>query len=85
MFKNLYFQEALIWLAATGVTTYTGWTSVDKENIFLYGALTGLNFANAMLRFKKAYQKNKEITNGQEEIKEKKLKALPLMLDWPPQ
>lgn len=57
MFKNPYFQEALMWLAVTGVTTYAGLTSVDKENIFLYGTWTGLNFANAMLRFKKAYQK----------------------------
>ena len=71
MFKNSYFQEALMWLAVTGITTYAGLISVDKENIFLYGAWTGLNFANAMLRFKKAYQKNKETTNGQEEVKEK--------------
>lgn len=72
MFKNPYFQEALIWLVVTGITIYAGlFLPLERENIFLYGAWAGVSLANAMLRFKKAYQKNKEATNGQDEVKEK--------------
>ena len=59
MFKNLFFYDALIWLAITAITVYLGLTAVEGVNAFLYGAWSGINFANFLLRFKKAYDKEK--------------------------
>lgn len=66
MFKNPLFQEALIWLAVTGITIYAGlFLPLERVNIFLYGMWAGTSLANAVIRFKRIKQETKEKENGQ--------------------
>lgn len=71
MLKSKTFQSGLVWLVITGLVTYSGLCLMTGYNVFLYGVWAGIALANTIIRFCKAYQKNKEITNGQDEIKEK--------------
>lgn len=60
MFKQGSFWEGILWLIVTAIATYGGLCVMTGYNVFLYGAWAGLAFANATIRFGKAYMKNKE-------------------------
>jgi hypothetical protein len=59
MLKNKIFQEGLLWLAITGLVTYSGLCLMTGYNVFVYGAWAGVALANAVIRFDKAHQQEK--------------------------
>jgi hypothetical protein len=59
MLKNKMFQEGLLWLAITGLVTYSGLCLMTGYNVFLYGVWAGVALANAVIRFGKAYRQEK--------------------------
>lgn len=59
MLKNKEFWSGVIWLVVTGIAIYLGLCVATDYNVFIDGAWAGLAFANALVRFVKAYDQEK--------------------------